>query len=565
MRTFPSDPQVFARDPATGRLATAPSGTQVDLSLSPDMAAPFSRVSLDAVGRLPLFDVADDVDFVYSRAVGSTIVTRLLPMLSEEVDELRRTTPAQGPPGPPGLNGPPGRDGERGPQGERGLQGVDGPQGQGGPDGPQGVAGQNGQQGPPGPVGPAGLTFRGAWATATTYVKDDAVAYMGSTYFALRETVGDIPGAVTSTQDWALLSSQGAKGDPGDTGPQGPQGLDGPPGAQGPQGAQGAASTVPGPAGANGTNGVDGTPGATGATGPTGASGPQGLKGDTGTQGATGPAGPQGNPGPPGQQGAQGPAGEQGIAGVGLTGQQGPQGPAGPAGPSGPTGPAGPQGQQGTTGATGPAGATGPTGATGAQGPQGVQGNTGPAGAQGVQGVMGAAGGSLTRFRIGRYYRTRAPSLTTATIPAGTLRVAPFNLGTVETFDRLALECTNSTALASITVGLYNDDGRGYPTTLLAVTAPALDGGTTGLKEVAFTGGPVTLQPGLYWLAALGVTATATWRALSGGVAPLPAVVGSADGINGYQATGLLVLPATFPAGATDLINAPTIALRASS
>jgi Collagen triple helix repeat (20 copies). len=167
-------------------------------------------------------------------------------------------TATKGDKGDIGATGP---QGEIGPQGVEGIQGPIGPQGlQGekGSKGDQGIQGPIGPQGDVGPVGPAGLTWRGGYNSATAYVKDDAVAYQGATYFCLESVTGTAP--LPQNASWALLAAQGAKGEKGDTGAQGVQGVAGPQGLTGPQGVQGE-------------------------RGITGATGQQGPKGDTGEQG----------------------------------------------------------------------------------------------------------------------------------------------------------------------------------------------------------------------------------------------------------------------------------------
>ena len=77
--------------------------------------------------------------------------------------------------------------------------------------------GPAGPQGNPGPIGPAGLVWRGAWLTGTTYAKDDAAGYSGASYFCISPTSGSTTPDLDPTK-WALLASQGA------------QGIQGPPG-----------------------------------------------------------------------------------------------------------------------------------------------------------------------------------------------------------------------------------------------------------------------------------------------------------------------------------------------
>ncbi|WNO47591.1 hypothetical protein [Escherichia phage ES] len=229
----------------------------------------------------------------------------------------------EGPQGPKGNDGDDGSQGERGPQGPQGIRGEQGVQGPQGIQGPIGLTGDTGQQGPAGPTGatgprgpqgvqgeagPAGATgleFKGAWAPGIEYKANDAVAYNGSTWFAVTGNTDETPGTGTS---WQVMASQGSRGP---AGPEGPQGDVGPQGEQG----------IQGPIGA------------------TGPSGPQGAKGDTGDTGPAGPEGPQGLTGPAGPQGIQGPAGVRGATGAtGVNGANGATGPQGPAGPNGDSG-----------------------------------------------------------------------------------------------------------------------------------------------------------------------------------------------------------------------------------
>lgn len=83
-----------------------------------------------------------------------------------------------------------------------------------GPQGPQGI------QGTPGPVGPAGLNWKGEWTTSTSYVKDDAVGYDGSSYFCILATNGTTTPDLDNTH-WAFLASRGSDGPQGPVGPAG--------------------------------------------------------------------------------------------------------------------------------------------------------------------------------------------------------------------------------------------------------------------------------------------------------------------------------------------------------
>jgi len=121
------------------------------------------------------------------------------------------------------IPGIPGSEGPQGPPGTTGSPGI------------QGIQGEQGIQGLAGTVGPAGLEWQGTWASGTSYVADDAVAYDGASWFCILATSGTTPPDADATH-WALLAAQGA---PGLQGIQGTPGIQGPPGTPGIQGIQG--------------------------------------------------------------------------------------------------------------------------------------------------------------------------------------------------------------------------------------------------------------------------------------------------------------------------------------
>jgi hypothetical protein len=153
--------------------------------------------------------------------------------------------------------------GPAGPQGPAGAAGADGAPGLPGAAGAPGAPGAAGETGATGPQGPKGLNWRGDWDGLAEYHADDAVAYDGSSWIALRTTTGATPAA---GPNWSIAA---AKGQIGDTGAQG---------AKGDTGAQG-------PAGSPGATGAQGLPGL------------QGIQGPQGTPGPIGPQGPSGDAG----------------------------------------------------------------------------------------------------------------------------------------------------------------------------------------------------------------------------------------------------------------------------
>jgi hypothetical protein len=84
------------------------------------------------------------------------------------------------------------------------------------------------------------LSWRGAWAAATTYSGGSLVSQSGSTWIALKSSKGQTP---ATGAFWAVFAG---KGSTGATGPAGADGAKGATGAQGPPGADGKDGTSTG-------------------------------------------------------------------------------------------------------------------------------------------------------------------------------------------------------------------------------------------------------------------------------------------------------------------------------
>jgi hypothetical protein len=96
------------------------------------------------------------------------------------------------------------------------------------------------------------ITWRGPWASGTTYGANDAVSFNGSSFIALISSTGSEPDINLSA--WQMMSSVGSTGATGSPGPTG---------AQGPAGAAGTAGML-GPMGSTGPTGATGPVGGTG-------------------------------------------------------------------------------------------------------------------------------------------------------------------------------------------------------------------------------------------------------------------------------------------------------------
>lgn len=147
-----------------------------------------------------------------------------------------------------------------------------------------------------------------------------------------------------------------------------------------------------------------------------------------------------------------------------------------------------------------------------------------------------------------------AGSTSTASLATGSLKASPFIVSRAMTLDAIYAEVTTFGASSKVRLGVYADNGSGYPASLVAGSAE-IDAGSNGVKSDATYS--ASLTPGLYWLACLGGTAACTYRA-EGGTSYYPAVLGFDAAMGGTvrqaywvvaQAYG--ALPGSFPAGAT--------------
>lgn len=148
-----------------------------------------------------------------------------------------------------------GRDGVDGRNGLDGLTGPEGPPGRDGIDGKDGVDGLNGADGlgfddmsvelmedertvifkfqrgetvKEFPIRFPVMLFRGAYVADAVYERGDVVSFGGSTYYATREVIGEVPGTTDSwkQQTQAGRSIRGERGIPGKDGRNGVDGKD---------------------------------------------------------------------------------------------------------------------------------------------------------------------------------------------------------------------------------------------------------------------------------------------------------------------------------------------------
>lgn len=154
----------------------------------------------------------------------------------------------------------------------------------------------------------------------------------------------------------------------------------------------------------------------------------------------------------------------------------------------------------------------------------------------------------------------------------GTLYAYPVYIPSAVTIKSTNLSVTTGQTGGSARIGIYADNGLGYPGTLVTGSdAGAL--AATGTAVVSNTALTIALNPGVYWFASI-FTASSTFPSVVGSTAvytaSLPASLGwdtaaHALATSGQAGTGVAItgqtfgaLPATFPAGATLTLNAGT-------
>ena len=166
-------------------------------------------------------------------------------------------------------------------------------------------------------------------------------------------------------------------------------------------------------------------------------------------------------------------------------------------------------------------------------------------------------GGVVLRRNDSRLHPVPLPAtglaLTTGSMAANILRAVPLLSASQAVLEAVGVEVTTLNAAATIRLGVYADDGTGYPGALiqdLGTVSPA----TIGVKIVTALSIPVPAGQPL-WIV-FNTNSATTCRALALGAHPallgMPAGAGSAAGIAYTSALAYASgLPATFPAGAT--------------
>lgn len=184
-------------------------------------------------------------------------------------------------------------------------------------------------------------------------------------------------------------------------------------------------------------------------------------------------------------------------------------------------------------------------------------------------------GGGLP-YVAGRFYGIPDGATPAAVLTVtGTIYAYPVYVPSTTTISTLNISCTTGQTGGAARVGIYADNGAGYPGALVYDSGAIA--GLTSTTVVTKTGVATTVNAGWYWIASI-YTATTTFPSVAGNSAVYPAATSAQLGsdtaahalaTSGQAVTGISVagtygaFPATFTTGATLVINAvtPLIAL----
>ncbi|MEA2701756.1 MAG: hypothetical protein QOE22_465 [Candidatus Parcubacteria bacterium] len=150
-------------------------------------------------------------------------------------------------------------------------------------------------------------------------------------------------------------------------------------------------------------------------------------------------------------------------------------------------------------------------------------------------------------------------ALTTGAPAANTLFAIPFVISKITTIDQMAINVTTLGTGSTPRIGIYADNGNLYPGALV-VDAGTQSGATTGVKTYT-TGLPVTLDPGMYWLAYVTNATAPTIRTFAvASLVPIlgyPSALGTAPNLGWSVAFTFGALPSTFTGGAAGVTAVP--------
>lgn len=167
-------------------------------------------------------------------------------------------------------------------------------------------------------------------------------------------------------------------------------------------------------------------------------------------------------------------------------------------------------------------------------------------------------------YRSGHYYISgQATVTTTATCTLDHLRLHPYVVPSTLSIAKLGLSVTGAGGAGSvIRLGIYADNGSGYPGALVLDAGAGIDGTSATVQEITLENAQV-LDAGLYWFGGVGQVGTAaTVRtfATPGNNSPMPMSYGTSAPTTALTAGGYVqqsgasgALPATFTSTVTTI------------
>ena len=163
--------------------------------------------------------------------------------------------------------------------------------------------------------------------------------------------------------------------------------------------------------------------------------------------------------------------------------------------------------------------------------------------------------------RSGLYYQTTPHTSlsTSASLGTGTGRFTPWRVRYPLSITRLGAEITSAGDAGSVLrIGIYADDGTGYPGALV-LDAGTIAGDSVAVQEITVA---ITLPPALYWVGGVVQEVTSTQPTVRtvvydpSGLMPIATTTPSSISVNrcafvGFAMTG--ALPATWPTATPNL------------
>lgn len=153
----------------------------------------------------------------------------------------------------------------------------------------------------------------------------------------------------------------------------------------------------------------------------------------------------------------------------------------------------------------------------------------------------------------------------TATPTLNELKVSPWWVPEAATWDRVGHENKTAGGAGSVMrIGIYRDNGSGYPSTLYWESPSTLDSTATGMLTHTVS---LAIPAGLYWVGAVAQVAAPGWEMMSNFNPSVntqdPAVGSASAGYSHSNVTG--ALPATFTSTFFSTSNVPVISFRRSA